>query len=294
MMAERQLAARRIAEAEQQQLWSSINTRAALIHEFGAMVNERVNGLESFLASENQMTKDASSTTYQHKRVRQEPSDETIFVAYIQELYAVYAQTDEVVSAAELDPTEANWDEPSEAWTKDIGTGYFEYRGKITLPFDYHAFCRSRWYTAPLHHRQENRQFYTNVSDPENTVALKFRITTCLTSGKTASVLQRLVIRKHEEKERMVIIWRLFTEGEGPFVGMHADETGWMIASPAKKSVRTGTVMTTCVNNVPMHLNSTANPDPTMKQFASKLFDWGSENNVEVTNGIKSLLLTEK
>ncbi|KAG6587178.1 uncharacterized protein IUM83_03056 [Phytophthora cinnamomi] len=295
MVAERQLAARRNAEAEQQRLWTSIDARASLIQEFGAVVNERVNGLEDFLATDDQVIEDTADTAfYQHKRVRQELSDEAIFAAYIEELDAVYAQTDEILQAGKLDPTEANWDEPSETWTKDLDTGYFEYRGKVTLPFDYRDSCRSRWYTAPLHHRQENRQLYTNVNDPENTIALKFRITTRLTSGKSASVVQRLVLQRHEEEERMVIVWRLFTEGEGPFIGMHADETGWEIASPALNSSKRATVMTTCVNNVPMHLDGVANRDPNLKQFARKLFDWGSENNVEVTNELKNMLLMEK
>ncbi|KAE8978852.1 hypothetical protein PR001_g24726 [Phytophthora rubi] len=273
MVAERQLAARRNAEAEQQRLWSTIDARAALIQEFKAMVNERVNGLEDFVSIKGRVFEGSSDDAFhRHKRVRQEPSEKQF----------------------SLHPTEANWDDPSEVWTKDLDTGYFEYRGKLTLPFDYHDFCRSRWHTAPLHHRQENRKLYTNLGDPENTVALKFRITTRLATGKTASVLQRFVTRKHEEKERTVIVWRLFTEGEGPFVGMHADETGWAIASPALNSPEKGTVMTNCVNNVPMHLDIVANHDPNLKQFASKLFDWGSENKVEVTNELKNLLLTDE
>ncbi|KAE9023284.1 hypothetical protein PF011_g4052 [Phytophthora fragariae] len=295
MVAERQLAARRNAEAEQQRLWSTIDARAALIQEFKAMVNERVNALEDFVSIKGRVFEDSSDAAFhRHKRVRQEPSDEAIFAAYIQELDAVYARTDAILRAGGIDPTEANWDDPSEVWTKDLDTGYFEYRGKLTLPVDYHDFCRSRWYTQPLHHRQESRQLYMNLGDPENTVALKFRITTRLATGKTASVLQRFVTRKHEEKERTVIVWRLFKEGEGPFVDMHADETGWAIASPALNSPEKGTVMTNCVNNVPMHLDTVANHDPNLKQFASKLFDWGSENKVEVTNELEKMLLTDE
>ncbi|GMF33503.1 unnamed protein product [Phytophthora lilii] len=262
MLAERQLTARMNAEAEQQQLSCKTSQQRKM-----------------------------NSMLYRQKRVRQEPTDDAIFAAYIQELDGVYDRTAEVLRSGGLDPTEANWDDPSESWTKDLDTGYFEYRGKLTLPFSYDDICRSRWYTAPLLHRQESRQIFEDVDDPDNTVALKFRITTRLASGKIASVLQRLVIRRHEEAGRMVMVWRLFTEGEGIFIGMHADETGWGVAAPVKKSSQTGTVMTTCVQNVPMHLDSVAAREPAVKQFAGKLFDWGTENHNEVMKRVASLQL---
>ncbi|KAE9269834.1 hypothetical protein PR003_g31023 [Phytophthora rubi] len=76
MVAERQLAARRNAEAEQQRLWSTIDARAALIQEFKAMVNERVNGLEDFVSIKGRVFEGSSDDAFhRHKRVRQEPSE---------------------------------------------------------------------------------------------------------------------------------------------------------------------------------------------------------------------------
>ncbi|ETK72006.1 hypothetical protein F441_21318 [Phytophthora nicotianae CJ01A1] len=291
MLAKRQLAARMAAEAEQRRLFKAVSSRAVLLEEFQDLMNQRVAKWCDFSSSEYVDTRTAS---YQHKRIRLEPMDDAIFSAYIQELGGVFTQTDEALRLRGLDATEPNWDEPSETWIKDPDTGYFLYGGKLTLPFDFRKLCMSRWYTAPLWHRQESRQLYKGLDDPDNTLALKFRITTRLASGKIASVLQRVAIRRYEENERMVIVWRLFTEGEGIFAGMNADETGWNVVVPAKKGAETGTVLLTSVRNVPMHLTDVAKHQPTVRQFASKLVEWGSENCVEVTNALKYSLLTGK
>ncbi|OWZ03473.1 hypothetical protein PHMEG_00024790 [Phytophthora megakarya] len=253
LLAERQLAARMIAEAEQRLLCDAIDKRAALLMQFQELMNDRITGRDTLPGS---WDIDTNTVSTQPKRIRLECDDDAIFSTLIKELDGIYTQTDEILHSRRLDATYPNWDEPSESWVKDSDTGFFLYGGKQTLPFDFRDICRSRWYKAPLPHRQESRQLYKDVEDPDNTVAFKFRITTRLKSGKIASVLQRFTLRRYRESERMVIVWRLFTEGEGMFNGMNADETGWSVTTPAVNSTKTGTVMLTCVQNVPMHLNS--------------------------------------
>lgn len=162
-------------EAEHRPLCEAIDTRAALLETFQVLMNERLEDLNDLSATGDISVRAAS---YEYKRVRLEPTDEAIFAAYINELDAVYAQTDETLRPEELDSIEPNWSDPIEKWIKDPDTGYFQYRGKLTLPFDFRESCRSRWYTAPLHHRQESRQLYEDVNDPDNTLAFKSRITT--------------------------------------------------------------------------------------------------------------------
>ncbi|KAF1795013.1 hypothetical protein GQ600_11957 [Phytophthora cactorum] len=152
MLAERQLAARMAAEAEQRRLCEAASSRAVLLEQFQDLMNQRIDESDDFII-------------LQHKRIRLELTDDAIFSAYIDELDGVYTQTDEAL---------------------------------------------------------RSRQLYKGVDDPDNTVAFKFRITTRLASGKIASVLQRVAIRRYEKNERMVIIWRLFTEGEGAFFGSSA------------------------------------------------------------------------
>ncbi|KUF90687.1 hypothetical protein AM588_10004723 [Phytophthora nicotianae] len=170
MLAKRQLAARMAAEAEQRRLFKAVSSRAVLLEEFQDLMNQRVAKWCDFSSSEYVDTRTAS---YQHKRIRLEPMDDAIFSAYIQELGGVFTQTDEALRLRGLDATEPNWDEPSETWIKDPDTGYFLYGGKLTLPFDFRKLCMSRWYTAPLWHRQESRQLYKGLDDPDNTHELE-------------------------------------------------------------------------------------------------------------------------
>ncbi|KAG3107479.1 hypothetical protein PI125_g12696 [Phytophthora idaei] len=251
MIAQHQLAARKGAEVHQTQLCKAIGFYGVVLGEFQRLFHERLRNLNDFPHNE-----DRATTFSQHKKIRFGATDTEIF-AYIKELDAVYAQTDKTLQAWRLESTDANWDAPSETWDEDPDTGYFQFR----------------------------------VDSPENTVALKVRRTTCLTSGGIASVLRCLVIRRYEADGRMVLVWRVFTEGEGFFTGMHADETGWGVATAVEGSSKTGTVLRTCVHNAPMNFSNVTARNHVVKQFGGQLLEWGRKNNEEATLGLERLLL---
>ncbi|KAL3664782.1 hypothetical protein V7S43_009962 [Phytophthora oleae] len=119
MLADCQLAAREAAEEEQRRLNKAIDTRAALVDQLQALLNERGDKLDD----------PPESKPFKHKRVRLDPTDDAIFAAYINELDEVYAKTDDILRSRGLDNTDPNWDEPSETWIKDTDTGYFLYGG---------------------------------------------------------------------------------------------------------------------------------------------------------------------
>ncbi|KAF4039681.1 hypothetical protein GN244_ATG08206 [Phytophthora infestans] len=282
-LSEHQLAARMAAEDEQRRLRKAIDIQSALLQEFHELMNQRVTNSYNT----------PSAGSYNNKRVCGELDDDAIFSACLDELNGVYAETDAILRMRGLDATAANWDDPKDTWTRDLDRGCFEYEGKITQPFAYRDYCQIRWHAPPLPHRQECRQHYQLLNDSRNTMASKFRITTRLSSGEYASVMQRMVILRHEKEERLALVWLLFTEGEGSLSGIHAQETGWTVATPTTSEDKTGTVMTTCVKNVPMYLGDIAARKLEVKEFEDKLFNWGSENHIEVINGLKSLTLTK-
>ncbi|KAL4150604.1 hypothetical protein PRNP1_010006 [Phytophthora ramorum] len=273
VLAQRQLAARLSSEAQQRQLYESIHVQGALMEETYHLI-----------------CKNETAVRYQPSRVRLEPSDLEIFAAYIHDLDEVYAQTDGALQSRGLS-AEENWNVPSKIWDEDLDTGTLKFRGKITMPFDFQELCKCQWQAAHLFHRQESREPFDDVEDPDNTLALKFRVTTRLGSGQVGTALQRIVIRRYEEDARMVLVWRLFTEGEGLFTGMHSDETGWGVATPAQDTARAGTVIRTCVRNVPMHFSNMSTQEPIVKQFNCKLAEWGLENNETVTTGLEKHLI---
>ncbi|GMF33505.1 unnamed protein product [Phytophthora lilii] len=215
-LAQRQLAARLKSEAEQTRFREEINSRTNLMQDFYRLVQERVGNLPVTDPAIDGL----GVKPYQQKRIWLDPSDAEIFATYIRELDGIYAKTDETLRSWRMDSTEEKWDAPSEEWDDDVGSRYLRYRGKITIPFHYKDICQYRWLAAHLFHRQQSRELYDDVEDPSNTLALKYRVTTRLNSGEFASALQRIVIRRYTEDDRMLIVWRLFTEGEGVFDGI--------------------------------------------------------------------------
>ncbi|KAF1785918.1 hypothetical protein GQ600_12920 [Phytophthora cactorum] len=71
-----------------------------------------------------------------------------------------------------------------------------------------------------------------------NTVAFKFRVKKTLADGATVSVLKRGRFRGNN---RVVIVWKIFSEGEGIFSGMDANETTWARIRPYLAGSNTGT-----------------------------------------------------
>lgn len=188
------------AEEEQHRLVSAIESRASIIQEFNDFLHNRLANVDDV----------SNVITSKHKRIRLEPSDAEFYQAYAKELDEIYAQTDTALLTFGLDSTDTSWDEPRRQWKEDGKNGYYVYSDKHVMPFKFQQICRSTWQVAQMQHRQEDREEFDGLEDPENTAAFKFRVTTCLSSGRTVSVLQRAVVRRYVVKDRSVVVWRSF------------------------------------------------------------------------------------
>uniref|UniRef100_A0AAV1UQV3 BZIP domain-containing protein n=1 Tax=Peronospora matthiolae TaxID=2874970 RepID=A0AAV1UQV3_9STRA len=282
-LAQRQLTARLKVEAEQKQL-----CQAVFAH--GEMMQKVQNFLRTYdcpLMTDFAPQDVIGAACFQQTRIRLMFVNAEIFATFVRELDEAYAKTDLVLTSWGMDSTEANWDAPSEISDSESA---FQFKSKITMPFSFKEICHSRWMVSRFYHRQEGREMHDKAAELDNTLAVKFRVKTRLNSGKLATAVQRLVIRRYLETERMVIVWRLFTEGEGVFTGMSSDEAGWCVATPAR-TARKGTVIRTCVNNKAMLCSDKAGTGPVVNKFKSQLLEWGLENNEEVTNGLKKVLI---
>ncbi|OWY92158.1 hypothetical protein PHMEG_00038951, partial [Phytophthora megakarya] len=140
---------------------------------------------------------------------------------------------------------------------------YYQHADRQTLPFNFIQTCHSMWHLAQLKHRQEDREIYEGL---ENTIALKFRVSN-RRMAETVSLLQRVVVRRFQENNWVVVVWKVFTEGEGLFRGMHSDETGLCVARPSSSSAATGTILDTCFRHVPMHFSSSSSCTPVVNEF---------------------------
>ncbi|GMF12971.1 unnamed protein product [Phytophthora lilii] len=282
MIAKRQLHARASAEAEQRRLLSAIGFRAKLIGELHSVVRNRI--------STNALDRvDPGETAYHRNRMRLEASDVNFLREYMQEIDTYYAQTDKVLRTCDLDSTNVAWSDSRQRWKEGKETGQFVYVDKYVIPFSFKHTCKVLWRAVQLHHRQEDRQHFYEVGDHENMSAFKLRITKRLHSGRTVSVLQLAVARRYVEADRMVIVWRSFTEGETVFAGMHADECGWCVSTASSNALNPSTLLRTAIRHTPLHFSS--NNEPTVAQFTGFLIDTGMEDTVAIGNRLQKLLL---
>ncbi|KAG7388222.1 hypothetical protein PHYBOEH_007978 [Phytophthora boehmeriae] len=274
---------------EQQELVAAVQSRYRLIQEFGQYMNKQFLG--------GKLTQDHfhdDEVNYSHKRIRLESSDAMIFESYLQELADVYAQTDEVFKDCGMELTSNDSCKPEPTWKMNRDTGYYVFTNKLALPFDFRQTSELLWKLSQILHRQDDRELYDGVGDPENCIALKFRTTSCLESGEVVSVVHRAVGHRYDEGDRLVILWRSFSEGEGLFGGMHSDETGWCVVVPSTDPTQPGTRLQICIRNFPMHFSGAEKDEATVEQFTGWLCASGSEDIAEITSSLQSMLLEEE
>ncbi|EGZ09025.1 hypothetical protein PHYSODRAFT_318805 [Phytophthora sojae] len=269
-IASRQKEHREAAEEEQLHLRAAISSRATLINDLTGFLKKRVH--DGVIANGD------STDAPRHKRIRLEPTDSALFETFVQELHTVYLQTDEVAAACDFETSDA----PSITKKKDGNTEYYQHADRQTLPFK--QVCHSVWYLAQLKHRQEDRVIYEGLDDPENTIALKFRITS-RRMGEKVSLLQRVVVRRFQKVNRVVVVWKVFAEGEGLFRGMHSDENGC--------NETTGTILDTCFRHVPTHFSSSASCTPVVNEFTDMIVSTGEEENQTVMKALEKMLLDD-
>ncbi|CEG44785.1 uncharacterized protein PHALS_01122 [Plasmopara halstedii] len=276
---------RRAAEDEQSYLRAAITSRAKLIEDLRGFLQKRA--YEGTIANG-----DFGDAPPLQKRMRLEATDSALFETFLQELNTVYLQTDYAVSMCEL---AAGSDMPLITKHKDGAIESYQHAERQLMPFKFEPASRFIWQMAQLKHRQEDREIYEGVEDPENTMAIKFRITS-RQMGEAVSLLQRVVIRRYQEKNRVVAVWRVFTEGEGLFRGMHSDETGWGVLRPSttEAGICTGTIFDIYYRQVPMHFSHSLTCTPVVNEFTKLVINIGEEENQIVQQGLENMLLDDE
>ncbi|CAI5725414.1 unnamed protein product [Peronospora destructor] len=243
------------AEKEQQQLRAAISSRATLIEDMCGLLKKRL--YDGSVAND-----EFGDTPRLKKRMLLKPTDLALFDTFIQGLDTVYLQTDEVISACD---------------------------SYVMKDFP-QKICHSLWHWAQLKHRQEDREIYEAVENPDNIIAIKFRISS-RRMGETVSLLQRLAARRFQEANRSIVVWKVLSEGEGLFRGMHSDETGWCVIRPSTDSSIRGTIMETCIRRVPMHFSSSITCTPVINEFTDLVFAAGNEESKSVYQALEKIQL---
>ncbi|ETK81435.1 hypothetical protein F441_13315 [Phytophthora nicotianae CJ01A1] len=264
---------RQQASEEQRRLIVVVSSQAALIQELRAIVLNRL---------EITPTIDEGVLDVRGTNVRK---DEILFGAQISELETNYARTNAVLRAGGVDTMSVGLTMSTFKNPSDDSIRYLQYRGNIHTSLNFEPACKNFWSLAHIRHRRQDREVYDRAKELDNTFAVRFRAIAQL-QGAPVSLLQRLVVRRYVTVDYMVLVWRVFVEGEGLYSGMHASDSGWCRLRPIKNGVKDGTVMELCVHQVPMYFGLNPSGEE-IARFHEAVIRISKENEEKLLKGLE-------
>ncbi|ETI41411.1 hypothetical protein F443_13343 [Phytophthora nicotianae P1569] len=273
-----QRGARLEAEREQRKLRQAVSARTAVIEDLQGFVRKRVR--EARLANDVVSRCSLSLAT---KRMRVDPTDSILYEAFTEQLDALYAQTDKVMRDCGMNSISCgalNFRPTRKTQDRDRAE-YFQYAWKQLIPSNLQQTRRALWNVAHMIHRQDDREIHTGANSG-NIIAVKFRIKGY--PGSTLSLTEHIVVRRYDEEDRTILVWRSLTEGNGCLSGTHSDKTGWCIIRPFES----GTIKETYVRQVPIHFNRDHKAQDS-NQFTILIHRSSEEDGIAIAQGISSM-----
>ncbi|KAL3664775.1 hypothetical protein V7S43_009955 [Phytophthora oleae] len=272
-----QLEARLASEEQQRRLRAAISAQEALIRQYQGLIAGK-------LVQENTF----SGSGFQHQMLRVESFDTAFYQASDSTFDAVYAQINEVFREFQLDSTDERCGISVQEGVAS-GKTYVQFTDKRYVPFSFER--ASRFLTRTLAaHQQSDQQTCEGIQDPDNTVCIKFRVSTILKSGENASVLLRVMNRRYREEKRVVVVWRAFAQGEGAFSGMYADETGWATLTPSTTCKSQSSILRLYARYVPLNVG-TVSGEVVKKKFTGMIVEASTQNSDEIACSLEKLEL---
>ncbi|KAL3670918.1 hypothetical protein V7S43_004103 [Phytophthora oleae] len=188
----------------------------------------------------------------------------SLYMTYLQQLEGCYARVDRVMDTYSMETLPETTHNSTQRRQEDEGVSFFNHLNKTALPYSFSQTCEALWTAI---HEQDEPAFGDYETAPDDDVFIKSRVLRSLNVGHVGQLVQRFISRFYKEKERLVIVWKMSSEGEGDFSGLHAEETAWMSVRPTQ----TGVMLEVCVQQVPMRFNSASNKEPAVAKFYSLL-----------------------
>ncbi|KAK1929545.1 Leishmanolysin-like peptidase [Phytophthora citrophthora] len=226
-----------------------------------------------------------------HKWLRLKSSVCSLYSTYLQEVDNCYAQVDEIFQEIGMESFPIGSPDSSYIYKTNGDVEYFQHRNRLLLPFEFVHSSRVMWELVPLPHRQIDRQVYHGVSDPENTVGFQFRLQKTSSRGKIMSIMKHLVCRRFVESDRVVLVWRVFSEGEGDFSGLDVDENSWACIRPVNDRSQNKTLMEFHSRQTPVPYLIANASNPIVKDFQEMMQDAVTQDEQEVTRLLGKHLL---
>lgn len=303
-----------LAHAARVRIWRSISTRqkeartaaASQNRKLKAQVLHRQTQLRGlFQALERRpLLSDAESKLEEDcKRPVMEPADSALFDAFLDELDAAYAETDDVLRASGVAalPEQSRSQKVTRQWDAERGSTVFELVDARVLPFSFVQTRSVLWQSIVRVHCRYPQEVYSRVENQDNTIAVKCLVDCHVRSkNETAPLIVYLVLRRYTEAERTVLVWRALSEGRGSLSGLYSDETGWTVLRPKTGSNAAGdgaTTMETCTRFEPIcsapsgFKGSAGSGDADL--FTTLLVNTVDQDNQDITHLMADLILKD-
>ncbi|ETP11101.1 hypothetical protein F441_13370 [Phytophthora nicotianae CJ01A1] len=274
-------------EAEKKRLAAIVNAQAKYIETMGDVVRE-------FLTLPSCGYTIPRSVVYDkvddRKWLRLKSSDTALYEAYLQDLYDSHGRVDKVLNECGIDSLPVNTISSLHRHNPDGGVEYVQLVNKFLQPFSFEDTCSSLWKIADLPYRHIDREVFRDIPDSDNTVAVKFRVKKMLSKDTSVSILKRVVARRFDHEDRVVMIWKVFWEGEGIFSGMDIDETAWVCIRPYCDDSHIGAMTETCTRQVPVQYLTSRKKYPTVQAFWKMTQEVNEEDEREIVRFLAKLL----
>ncbi|KAE8972389.1 hypothetical protein PR003_g27582 [Phytophthora rubi] len=217
------------------------------------------------------------------------PFDVSMYRGHVQRVIESYSRVDEVFQG--FSTMEERVFNSVQRRELDGEVEYLQHLNKFIQPFSFEKTHKALWKLSQLNHRQHDRNDYKGLADPKNAIVIRFRLIQELTTGVLASVLQRHVIHRYEEENRVVLVWKTHSEGEGILSGMHCDATGWTYVQPALEE--DSTEIGVCIRQVPMQFSISTDGDEISREFRRVLQNYVNEDMLVITRTLDRMLLED-
>ncbi|KAE8996123.1 hypothetical protein PR003_g21839 [Phytophthora rubi] len=287
-IATRQTEGRLVAEEQQRRLKNAVENRAKVIEEMGEMARKRAGAL---------MRKPVVDELVIQEKNGLNPDDTVLFEEFLHDLDVIYARTDEVFRACGVEEMPQMSYRLGPERKRDGDLEYIDNLDVLFVPFSYEQTCSTMWESMIRVYRQKDRHHYDRVADSENTVATKLHLRPMQESGEPVDMLVHYVLRRYVEAERMVVVWRALSQGEGEFFGRHSDETGWCVVRPNDEELDENSLMRTVIQTfvrfIPMNVANRSAGHVDGFQFTKLVVTSVEEDADEVARMMDALLLDD-
>lgn len=289
-IAVRQMEGRLEAEALNRELRTQVSMNRALIQHISNALRLRINAVDAH--------RRRSLALAHQKRVRLEESDSRLFNTFLREVDDMYLKTDGVFRDCERlfktdEPLTSNY---RRKWDRETNSECVEFVDTIVVPFGFRKAPSALWRAMPVIFGKEAKPTIVAVGDPETTLAMKYHFIYYHDEERTPFQCCMLM-KRYEERDRSVFVWRALSEGEGAVSAVQSVETGWCVVRPSPNGAAP-TVFQFCTRVWPVHPPTTTvseNKDfgEEVEHLVDLMMRSSEDETVDMARAIENVLLED-